>query len=96
MLAVGSRLFFYKNIAQLLLRNFADNPHKYKANFLWRLSTNLRVFIVCEANYSYQFYYFIKNVRMIFMRDSNAPMKKEPTIYVTYFYKYCALVHICR
>ena len=60
MLAVGSRLFFYKNIAQLLLRNFADNPHKYKANFLWRLSTNLTVFIVCEANYSYQFYYFIK------------------------------------
>ena len=60
MLAVGSRLFFYKNNAQLLLQNFADNPHKYKANFLWRLSTNLTVFIVCEANYSYQFYYFIK------------------------------------
>ena len=23
-------------------------------------------------------------------------MKKEPTIYVTYFYKYCALLDICR
>ena len=75
MLAVGSRLFFYKNIAQLLLRNFADNPHKYKANFLWRLSTNLRVFIVCEANYSYQFY-LIKKCPDDFQSEEKADRKK--------------------
>ena len=60
MLAVVSRLFFYKKIARHLLRKFADNSHEYKANFLWWFAANLRVFIVREANYSYQFCYLIK------------------------------------
>ena len=47
-------------MARLLLPKFADNRHKYKAGFLWWFSTNLRVFIVCEANCSYQFCYLIK------------------------------------
>ena len=46
MLAVVSRLFFYKDIARLLLQNFGDNLHEYKANFLWWFHTNLIVFIV--------------------------------------------------
>ena len=60
MLAVVFRPFFYKNIAWLLLRNFADNVFKYKANFLCWFPTNFRVFIVYEVNYSYQFCYSIK------------------------------------
>ena len=55
MLAVVSRLFSYKNIAQRLLRNFADNVRRYKANFLLWFPTNLRVFIVYQVNCSYLF-----------------------------------------
>ena len=62
MLAVLSRLFCYKNITWLLLRNFADNLRKYKANFLKWFPTNLRLFIVYETNYSYQFFYLIKKM----------------------------------
>ena len=51
MLVVASRLFFYKNIVQDLPQKFANNRHKYKANFLWWFPSNLRVFIVCETNY---------------------------------------------
>ena len=45
MLAVVASLFFYKNIARHLLRNFADNHYKYKANFLWGFPTNLEYLI---------------------------------------------------
>ena len=51
MLAVVSSLFFYKNIARLLLRNFTDNCH-----------TNLEVFTVCEDNYLDQFCNLIKKL----------------------------------
>ena len=83
MLTVVSRLFFYENIGRLLLRNLVDNLHKYKANFLWWFPTNLRVFIFCEANYSYQFCYLIKkNALMIFsVKRELIPTKyreKEP------------------
>ena len=70
MLAVVSGLFFYKNIARLLLWNFADNLHKYKANFVWWFPTNLRVFTVCEGNYSCQFCYFIKKKNKIKYLDN--------------------------
>ena len=76
MLAVVSRLFFYKNVARLLLRNFADNLPKYKGNFLWGFPTNLRVFIVCEANYSYQFCYLIKKCLDDIQSEERADRKK--------------------
>ena len=83
MLAIASRLFLYKNIARLLLRNIADNLHRYKANFHWWFRTNLRLFTVREANNSHQFCYLIKkNVRMIFRvkREliARRRMKKKP------------------
>ena len=53
--AVVSRLLFYKNIARLLLRNFADNCCNYKANFLRWFPTR-----ETEANYSYQPCFLIK------------------------------------
>ena len=99
MLAVVSRLFFYKNIARHLLRKFANNCHKYKANFLWWFPANLRVFIVCEANYSYQFCYLIKKCPDYIQSEeliARRRLKKETTIYVTYSFKYCALIDICR
>ena len=88
MLAFVSKFFLYKNIARLLLRSFADNRHKYKANFRWWFPTNLRVFIVREANYSDS-----KDSKDLIARSH---MKKETTIYVLYFYEYCALLDICR
>ena len=99
MLALVSRFFLYKNIARLLLRSFADNLHKYKANFHWWFPTNLRVFIVREANYSDQFCYLTKKcLDDIQSKDliARSHMKKETTIYVLYFYEYCALLDICR
>ena len=102
MLTVVSRVFFYGDNAGLLLRNLAENLHKYEANFLWcKFPTNLRGFIFCEAYYSYQFCYLIKiNAPVVFSvkREliARRRMKKEPTIYVTYFYKYCAPLDICR
>ena len=87
-LAVVSRLFFYKSIVWRFLRNFADNLHKYKANFLWWFPTNLKVFMVCEVSYSDQFRYLIKNPQMTFRvkREviARKRMKKEPTIYMTW------------
>ena len=92
--AVVSRVFFYKNIARLLLRNIPDNFRKYKANFLWWFRTNLRVLLISILLFNK------KNARMIFSvkRElvARRRMKKQPTIYVTYFYKYCALLDICR
>ena len=86
MIAVVSRLFFYKNIARHLLRKFADNRQKYKADFFWLFPTNLRVFIVCEANCSNQFCYLIKIAWVMFRvkRELIARrcMKKEPTVYI--------------
>ena len=84
MLAVVSGLFFYKNIVRHLLRKFTDNRHKYKANFLWGVPTNLRVVIVCEANYSYQFCYLIKKCPVGVKREliARRRMNKKPTIYV--------------
>ena len=76
MLAVVSRLFFYKNIVRLLLRGFADKLHKYKANFLWWFPTNLKVFIVYEANYSYQFCYLINKCPDGIQREERADRKK--------------------
>ena len=76
MLAFVCRLFLYKNIARRLLRNFADNLHKYKTNFLWRFPTNLSIFIVCEVNYSYQFCYLIKKCRDNIQREERADRKK--------------------
>ena len=76
MLAHVSRLFFYKNIARLLLRKFADNRPKYKANFLWWFPTNLKVFIVFEAYYSYQFCYLIKKFRDDIQSEERADRKK--------------------
>ena len=76
MLTVVSRLFFYKNIARHLLRKFADNRNKYKADFLWWVPTNLRVFIVCEANYSYQFCYLIKKYPDDIQSEERADRKK--------------------
>ena len=68
MLAIVPRLFLYKNIARILLRNIVDNLHRYKANFLWWFRTNSRLFIVREANNSYQFCYLIikKYAQMLF------------------------------
>ena len=89
MLAVVSRLFFHKNIARHMLRQFADNRYKYKANFLWWFLVNFRVFIVYEANYSSQFVIWSKkkNIRMMIRPKreliARRRMKKEPTIYVT-------------
>ena len=76
MLAVVSRLFFYKKIARHLLRKFADNSHEYKANFLWWFPANLRVFIVREANYSYQFCYLIKKCPDDIQNEERADRKK--------------------
>ena len=76
MLADVSRLFLYKNIARYLLRKFADNRHKYKANFLWWFPTNLRVLIVCEANCSYQFCYLIKKCSDDIQNEDRADRKK--------------------
>ena len=84
MLAIVSRLFLYKNIARLLLRNIADNLHRYKANFLWWFRTNFRLFIVREVNNSYQFCYLTikKYAQMIFRvkREliARRRMKKKP------------------
>ena len=58
-------LRFSNNIAKIsteILRNFADNLHRYEANFLWWFPTNLEVFTVCKVNYSYQFCYLIKKM----------------------------------
>ena len=58
-------LRFSNNIAKIstkILRNFAGNLHRYKANFLWWFPTNLEVFTVCEVNYSYQFCYSMKKM----------------------------------
>ena len=76
MIAAVSRLFFYKNIARHLLRKFADNRHKYKTDFLWLFPTNLRVFIVCEANYSNQFCYLIKKCPGNIQSEDRADRKK--------------------
>ena len=76
MIAVVSRLFFYKNIARHLLRKFADIRHKFKADFLWLFPTNLRVFIVCEANYSNQFCYLIKKCPVDIQSEERADRKK--------------------
>ena len=76
MLAVVPRLFFYKNIARHLLRKFVDNRHKYKTNFLWWVPTNLRVFIVSEVNYSYQFCYLIKKCTDDILSEERADRKK--------------------
>ena len=76
MLAVASMLFFYENIARHLLRKFADNCHKYRANFLWLFRTNLRAFIVCEANYSYQFCCLIKKCPDDIQREERADREK--------------------
>ena len=76
MLAVVSRFFFYKNIARHLSRKFADNRHKYKASFLWWVPTNLRVFIVCEANYSNLFCYLIKKCKDDILSEERADRKK--------------------
>ena len=54
----------------------ADNRHKYKANFLWWFLTTLRVFIVCEANYSYQFCYLMKNCSDDIQSEERADHKK--------------------
>ena len=64
-------------------------------------SGNSRVFIVCEPNYSYQFCYLIKKCPDDIQRQereliTRRRMKKEPTIYIIYFCKYCALLDICR
>ena len=88
MVAVMSRLFFYKNIARHLLQKFADNRHKYKANFLWWFLTNLRVFIVCEVNYPYQICYLIKKCPDDIQSEERADHKKTHeektvTIHVT-------------
>ena len=99
MLAILSRFFLYKNIARLLLRNFADNLHKYKANFRWWFPTNLRVFIVHEANSSDQFRYLTKKCLDDIQSEdliASSHIKKETTIHVSYFYKYCAVLDICR
>ena len=76
MLAVVSRFFFYKNIARHLSRKFADNRHKYKASFLWWVPTNLRVFIVCEANFSNLFCYLIKKCKDDILSEERADRKK--------------------
>ena len=64
-------------------------------------SGNSRVFIVCEANYSYQFCYLIKKCADDIQSQereliARRRMEKELTIYITYFYKYCALLDISR
>ena len=76
MLAVVSRFFFYKKIARHLLRKFADNRHKYKPNFLWWFPTNLRVFIVFEANYWYQFCCLIEKWPYGIQSEERADSKK--------------------
>ena len=89
MLAVVSRLFFFKSIARRLLRNFADNLQKYKANFLWWFPTNLKVFIICEGNYSYQFRYFKKKFPNEIQSEEKADRKKtyaERTDYVSHIF----------
>ena len=75
MLAVVSRLFFNKNIVRHLLWKFTDNRYKYRANFLWWFPTNLRVFIVCQANYSYQFCYLIKKFQDDIQSEERADRK---------------------
>ena len=76
MLAVVSRFFFYKNIGRLLLRNFADNCHKCKANFLWLFPTNLKVFTVCQANYLDQLCNLIKKCPNDIQSEERADRKK--------------------
>ena len=58
-----------------LLRKFTNNRYKHKVNFLWRFPTNLRVFILCEANYSYQFCYLIKKFPDDIQREERADRK---------------------
>ena len=90
-----STLFFYENIAQHLLQNIDDNHYKYKANLLWCFPSNFDSFIVCEASYSYQFHYLIKqcpdDIRVKRKLIARRHKKKEPTIHIAYFHKH---VHV--
>ena len=74
--AVVYRLFFYKNIARCLLRNFAYNLLKCKADFLCWFPTNLEVFIVFKTNYSYQFCHLIKKCPDYIQSEKRADRKK--------------------